>query len=47
MVADFFELIYEEDAYTNTDYAINVGSWLVILCLAVVIIFAIISYVFV
>lgn len=47
IVVDFNELIYEAEAYTNTDYAIDVGSYLILFCLAWIILFGLIGFLFV
>ena len=47
MVVDFNELIYENVKYTTMDMTIKAGSYLVLFCLAVVLIFGCTGMVFV
>lgn len=47
MVVDFNELIFEQEAYTGSQYMSNVGSYLVLFCTGVVIIFGTIGMIFV
>ena len=47
IVVDFNELIYEQEVFNDTEYFINVGSYLVLLCLFVVILFGAIGMFFV
>ena len=47
MVVNFNEQVYETVPYTGTDLVINTGSYLVIFCLAVVMVFGLIGLMFV
>ena len=47
MVVDFNELIYETVKYSNMDLVINAGSYLVLFCLTVVLIFGCTGFLFV
>lgn len=47
MVVDFKELVYEQVTYSMTDLFINAGSYLVLFCLAVVLIFGCTGRIFV
>lgn len=47
MVVDFHELIFEADGYTLSQYLTNVGSYLVLFCTGVVILFGGIGMIFV
>ena len=47
MVVDFKELIYEQVKFSTDDFIINTGSYLVLFCLAVVMIFGCTGFMFV
>lgn len=47
MVVDFHEQVYEIVNYTSTDLMINSGSYLVLFCLLVLLIFGFTGFIFV
>lgn len=47
IVVDFHEYIYETVMYSSTDFWVDSGSYLVLICLAIVLIFGVLSMIFV